>query len=92
MPNFNQSNNPVHLSTTSKLSKSVLKAIKIIASNTKIDKPTRIDLIKLYQGVKTAVEQSNNELMVVSDGDLKTQYFINFPTCEHTNTNFLINA
>ncbi len=92
MANFNQSNNPVYVQTTSKLTKPVLKAIKLIASNTKIDKPTRIDLIKLYKGVRAAVEQSNNELMVVSDGDLKTQYFINFPTCEHTNTNFLINA
>ncbi len=92
MANFNQSNNPVYVQTTSKLTKPVLKAIKLIASNTKIDKPTRIELIKHYKGVRAAVEQSNNELMVVSEGDLKSQYFINFPICEHTNTNFLINA
>ena len=91
MANFNQNTNPVYVQNTIKLSKSVLKAIKIIASNTKLDKPTRIELIKSYQAVKTAVEQSNNELMVVSDGDLKTQYFINFPTTSHSNTNFIIN-
>ena len=79
MANFNQITNPVNFQNTAKLSKSVLKAIKIIASNTKLDKPTRIDLIKLYKGVKTAVEQPNNELMVVSDGELTTRYFINFP-------------
>tara|TARA_B100000575_G_C22686081_1_gene416628 strand:- start:279 stop:554 length:276 start_codon:yes stop_codon:yes gene_type:complete len=90
MANFNQITNPVNFQNTAKLSKSVLKAIKIIASNTKIDKPTRIDLIKLYKGVKTAVEQPNNELMVVSDGELTTRYFINFPTTAHSNTNFVI--
>ena len=90
MANFNQNTNPVYVQNTIKLSKSVLKAIKIIASKTKIDKPTRIELIKQYQSVKTAVEQSNNELMVVSDGDLKTQYFINFPTTAHSNTNFIV--
>ena len=45
MANFNQSNNPVYVQTTSKLTKPVLKAIKLIASNTKLLKQERIDLI-----------------------------------------------
>tara|TARA_S200002703_G_scaffold118216_2_gene103851 strand:- start:1073 stop:1336 length:264 start_codon:yes stop_codon:yes gene_type:complete len=87
MANFNQSNNPVYVQTTSKLTKPVLKAIKLIASNTKLLKQERIDLIKVYPNVKTAVDQGNKELMVVSDGELSTRYFINFPY-----TQFEINA
>ena len=87
MANFNQSNNPVYVQTTSKLTKPVLKAIKLIASNTKLLKQERIDLIKIYPNVKTAVDQGNKELMVVSDGELSTRYFINFPY-----TQFEINA
>ena len=89
MANFNQTNNPVNVQTTSKLTKSVLKAIKIIASNTKLLKQERIDLIKIYPNVKTAVDQGNNELMVVSDGELSTRYFINFP---YTELELTINA
>ena len=79
MANFNQSNNPVYVQTTSKLTKPVLKAIKLVASNTKLLKQERIDLIKVYPNVRTAVERFENELMVVTNGELSTQYFIPFP-------------
>ena len=89
MANFNQSNNPVYVQTTSKLTKPVLKHIKVMANDSFNPKQYRIDRIKnaFPQYVKAVVDQGNNELMVVSKGELSTRYFIKFP-----NTQFEINA
>jgi hypothetical protein len=84
MANFNQSNNPVHVQTTSKLTKPVLKHIKVMAKDTNLLKEERINRIKkaFSQHVKAVVDQGNNELMVVSNGELSTRYYINFPCAE----------
>lgn len=89
MANFNQITNPVNFQNTTKLSKSVLKHIKVMANDSFNTKQSRIDRIKnaFPQYVKAVVEQPNNELMVVSKGELSTRYFIKFP-----NTQFIINA
>ena len=81
MSKFNQSNSPVNSTATTKLSKAILKHIKVFANDSKQTKEYRIERIKNAFGnyVKAVVEQPNNELMIVSNGELRTSYFINFP-------------
>ena len=81
MSKFNQSNSPVNSTATTKLSKAILKHIKVFANDSKQTKEYRIERIKnaFSNYIKAVVEQPNNELMIVSNGELRTSYFINFP-------------
>ena len=82
MANFNQSTNPVYVQNTIKLTKSILSHVRVFAKDSKHTKQYRIDRIKnaFPQYIQAVVEQPNNELMVVSAGELKTRYYIKFPT------------
>ena len=84
MANFTQSDNPVHVQLTSKLSKAQLRKVKLFARDVNQTKESRIKTIKNYIGsiVRAVIDNSDHIIIVTNSfygGNLPTQYFINIP-------------